>query len=263
MRPRPARGSVEYQSMSIRIVLVGTSHPGNIGAAARAMKTMGLDQLYLVAPGRFPATEATVMAAGADDVLHRAKVCTSLEEAVAECGLVVGMTARARQQAWRMLEPREAAVEISGYLPAAEVAILFGSERSGLSNEELEQCQLLVTIPTAEAYASLNLAMAVQVMCYELQLAGRRGADGGQRAAPLATAQEMEKLYEHLEEVLDDIDFRDRTGTGHLMLRLRRLFNRALLDENEAHILRGILTAVQGRRRRAGEPPVPRRGSLR
>jgi len=249
--------------MSIRIVLVGTSHPGNIGAAARAMKTMGLEQLCLVAPGRFPATEATVMAAGADDVLNHARVCTSLKEAVADCGLVVGTTARARQQAWRLLEPREAAAEISGYLPATEVAILFGSERSGLANDELEQCQLLVTIPTAEVYASLNLAMAVQVMCYELLLAGRKREAGAKPAAPLATAQEMEKLYEHLEEVLDDIDFRDRTGTGHLMLRLRRLFNRALLDENEAHILRGILTAVQGRRRRAGAPPVPRRGSPR
>jgi TrmH family RNA methyltransferase len=249
--------------MSIRIVLVGTSHPGNIGAAARAMKTMGLEQLCLVAPGRFPATEATVMAAGADDVLNHARVCTSVKEAVADCGLVVGTTARARQQAWRLLEPREAAAEISGYLPATEVAILFGSERSGLANDELEQCQLLVTIPTAEVYASLNLAMAVQVMCYELLLAGRKREAGAQPAAPLATAQEMEKLYEHLEEVLDDIDFRDRTGTGHLMLRLRRLFNRALLDENEAHILRGILTAVQGRRRRAGAPPVPRRGSPR
>jgi TrmH family RNA methyltransferase len=257
----PARGPVEYQSMSIRIVLVGTSHPGNIGAAARAMKTMGLEHLCLVAPERFPATEATVMAAGADDLLARAGVFGSLREAVSDCGLVVGTTARARQQAWRVLEPREAATEIAGHLASTNVAVLFGSERSGLSNEELEQCHLLVTIPTAEAYASLNLAMAVQVMCYELLIAGRNVTAAA--PAPLATVREMEKLYEHLEEVLDDIDFRDRTGSGHLMLRLRRLFNRAMLEENEAHILRGILTAVQGRRRRAGAPPAPRGGTVR
>ncbi len=240
--------------MSPRIVLVGTSHPGNIGSVARAMKTMGLEDLYLVAPERFPAAEATAMAANATDILDRARVCSELREAVGDCGLVVGTTARPRQMAWRVLEPREAAVEICRAGATGEVALLFGSERSGLTNQEIEQCQMLVTIPTGSQYASLNLAMAVQVLAYEVLIASRDGRAGIGHKVPLATAAEMEKLYEQLEQVLEEIDFRDRTGSGQLMLRLRRLLNRAVPDQNEANILRGILTAVQGRRRRAGAP---------
>lgn len=240
--------------MSPRIVLVGTSHPGNIGSVARAMKTMGLEDLYLVAPERFPADEATAMAANATDILDRARVCSELREAVGDCGLVVGTTARPRQMAWRVLEPREAAVEICRAAATGEVALLFGSERSGLTNQEIEQCQMLVTIPTGSQYASLNLAMAVQVLAYEVLIASRDGRAGDGHKVPLATAAEMEKLYEQLEQVLEEIDFRDRTGSGQLMLRLRRLLNRAVPDQNEANILRGILTAVQGRRRRAGAP---------
>jgi len=240
--------------MSPRIVLVGTSHPGNIGSVARAMKTMGLEDLYLVAPERFPAAEATAMAANATDILDRARVCSELREAVGDCGLVVGTTARPRQMAWRVLEPREAAVEICRAGATGEVALLFGSERSGLTNQEIEQCQMLVTIPTGSQYASLNLAMAVQVLAYEVLIASRDGRAGDGHKVPLATAAEMEKLYEQLEQVLEEIDFRDRTGSGQLMLRLRRLLNRAVPDQNEANILRGILTAVQGRRRRAGAP---------
>jgi TrmH family RNA methyltransferase len=240
--------------MSPRIVLVGTSHPGNIGSVARAMKTMGLEDLYLVAPERFPADEATAMAANATDILDRARVCSELREAVGDCGLVVGTTARPRQMAWRVLEPREAAVEICRAAATGEVALLFGSERSGLTNQEIEQCQVLVTIPTGSQYASLNLAMAVQVLAYEVLIASRDGRAGDGQKVPLATAAEMEKLYEQLEQVLEEIDFRDRTGSGQLMLRLRRLLNRAVPDQNEANILRGILTAVQGRRRRAGAP---------
>lgn len=240
--------------MSPRIVLVGTSHPGNIGSVARAMKTMGLEDLYLVAPERFPAAEATAMAANATDILDRARVCSELREAVGDCGLVVGTTARPRQMAWRVLEPREAAVEICRAGATGEVALLFGSERSGLTNQEIEQCQMLVTIPTGSQYASLNLAMAVQVLAYEVLIASRDGRAGDAHKVPLATAAEMEKLYEQLEQVLEEIDFRDRTGSGQLMLRLRRLLNRAVPDQNEANILRGILTAVQGRRRRAGAP---------
>ena len=161
--------------MSIRIVLAGISHPGNIGAAARAMKTMGLDRLCLVAPGRFPAAEATVMAAGADDVLERAQVFDDVRSAVADCGLVVGTTARARHLPWRVLEPREAAAEIAAASATGEVAVLFGAERTGLTNEEIELCQRLLTIPTGPSYASLNVAMAVQVVAYELLLASREG----------------------------------------------------------------------------------------
>jgi TrmH family RNA methyltransferase len=255
--------------MSIRIVLVAPSHPGNIGSAARAMKTMGLDSLWLVAPERFPATEATVMAAGADDVLQRAHVVSELRDAIADCGLIVGTTARGRHLPWRVVEPREAALEIAAAAPASEVAILFGSERTGLENSQLQLCHTLLTIPTGTVYTSLNLAMAVQVVSYEVCLALRdRGTDGGLARAresdgpvPLASAADMEKFYAHLEQVLDEIDFRDRTHSGHLMARLRRLFQRTVLDQNEMNILRGILTAVQGRRRRAGEPHVSGAGS--
>lgn len=242
--------------MPIRIVLVGTSHPGNIGSAARAMKTMGLESLYLVAPGRFPADEATAMAAGAVDVLLGARIVPDVRSAVADCGLVVGTTSRARHLPWRVVEPREAALEIAAAAQASEVAVLFGAERAGLENDELQQCHCLLTIPTGPAYTSLNLAMAVQVVTYELCLASRdREAEGGEAVA-LASARDMDAFYAHLEQVLEEIHFRDRTGTGQLMARLRRLFNRTVLDQNEANILRGILTSVQGRRRRAGEPPV-------
>jgi TrmH family RNA methyltransferase len=248
--------------MSIRIVLTRISHPGNIGSAARAMKTMGLDRLCLVAPERFPATEATVMAAGAQDVLDRAQVFPDVASAVAECGLVVGTTARARHLPWRVLEPREAAAEVATAAAASEVAVLFGSERAGLSNEELELCHRLLAIPTGSDYGSLNVAMAVQVVAYEILLATRAVAGEGERSViPLASTIELERFYVHLEEVLEEIDFRDRTGEGHLMARLRRFFSRALPDQNEINILRGILTAVQGKRRRAGEPHAPRRES--
>lgn len=247
--------------MSIRIVLVGISHPGNIGSAARAMKTMGLDELRLVAPERFPATEATVMAAGAGDVVDRARVYPDVRSAVADCGLVVGTTSRARHLPWRVVEPREAAREIAAAPASSGVAILFGAERTGLSNEDLEQCQVLLNIPTGSSYASLNVAMAVQVVAYEALLARRESASGAAAGGiPLASALEMERFYEHLDRVLDEIGFRDRTGAGHLMSRLRRLFNRTVLDENEVHILRGILTSVQGRRRRAGDPHPPGAG---
>jgi tRNA (cytidine32/uridine32-2'-O)-methyltransferase len=246
--------------MSIRIVLVAPSHPGNIGSAARAMKTMGLDSLWLVAPERFPATEATVMAAGADDVLQRAHVVPDLRSAIADCGLVVGTTARDRHLPWRIVEPREAALEVAAAASASEVALLFGNERTGLENEQLQLCHTLLTIPTGPTYTSLNLAMAVQVVSYEVCLAlrDRRPARERQGPVPLASAAEMEEFYAHLGQVLDEIDFRDRTRSGHLMARLRRLFQRVVLDQNEMNILRGILTAVQGRRRRAGDPHVPK-----
>jgi len=245
--------------MSIRIVLTRVSHPGNIGSAARAMKTMGLERLCLVAPERFPATEATVMAAGADDVLDRAEVFPDVRSAVADCGLVVGTTARGRHLPWRIVEPREAAAEVAAAAESGNVAVLFGAERTGLTNDEIELCQCLLTIPTGSSYGSLNLAMAVQIVAYEILLATRSAAnDSERRGIPLASAVEMERFYGHLERVLDEIDFHDRTGEGHLMARLRRFFNRAVPDQNEINILRGILTSVQGRRRRAGDPHPPR-----
>lgn len=247
--------------MSIRIVLVATTHPGNIGSAARAMKVMGLHELWLVRPERYPAPEATAMASAATDVLEAARVVGSVREAVADCGLVVGTTARSRHLPWRVVEPREAAADLLAAARSGPVAILFGAERAGLTNDEIEQCQRLLTIPAAPRYASLNVAMAVQLVAYEIWLAQRSGATADVRPAgeeggvPLASALEMERFYEQLERVLLEIDFRDRTGSGHLMARLRRLFNRAVMDQNEVNILRGVLTAVQGRRRRAGDPP--------
>lgn len=240
--------------MAIRIVLVDTQHPGNIGAAARAMKNMGLERLDLVRPKSFPDPQAVARASGADDILEAARVHERLEDAISDCGLVVATSSRQRHLPWDLVEPRASAEQIVQASMSGEVAIVFGSERFGLTNAELACCNLLVTIPTHPAYSSLNLAMAVQVIAYELWLVLRPGAPKPPpRDVPLATAEEMARLYEHIERVLEEIDFRDRTGGGHLMARIRRLFNRAQLDQNEVNILRGILTAVQSRRRHAGE----------
>lgn len=238
--------------MPTRIVLVDTNHPGNIGASARAMKNMGLTELVLVRPKSFPHAEAVARASGADDILENARVFETLEQAIADCGLVVGTSARQRHLPWDIVEPRECAAMIAREARVGHVAVVFGSERYGLTNEELAHCNALVTIPTSGEYSSLNIAMAVQVIAYEIWLASRPGApEPAPRDVPLATADEMARLYAHIEAVLDEIDFRDRTGGGHLMARIRRLFNRAHLDQNEMNILRGILTAVQARRRPA------------
>ena len=241
--------------MSIRIVLVDPAHPGNIGAVARAMKNMGLSELHLVRPKFFPNSEATARASGADDVLDAARVYENFEDAIADCGLVVGTSARSRHLSFDLVEPRECALQVASAAQTGHVAVVFGSERTGLQNEDLARCNLLVTIPTHPEYSSLNLAMAVQVLAYEIWLNIRPEVPAAPPLeVPLASATEMSKLYAHIEEVLDYIDFRDRTGGGHLMARIRRLFNRARLDQNEMNILRGILTAVQARRRPALPP---------
>jgi TrmH family RNA methyltransferase len=240
---------------SIRIVLVETSHPGNIGAAARALKNMALDELVLVRPRQFPHPEATARASGADDLLARARVVPDLASAVRDCGLVLATTARERDQNFCVLDARAAAQRLVAEAAHQPVAVVFGAERSGLTNEELNSAHALLRIPANPAYAALNLAMAVQIVSYEILCARSAGAQpGAPRAEPLATPQEMERLYAHLATVLEQIDFRDRTQRGtHLMNRIRRLLQRAELDSNEANILRGILTAVQQQRRRAGE----------
>jgi len=244
-------------SSDIRVVLVAPSHPGNIGAVARAMKNMALGTLVLVKPKQFPHPEASARASGGEDVLAGARVVASLAEGLAGCGFVAATTARERDQYFRVVDVREAAARIVAQARRAPAAVVFGAERTGLTNEELESAHALVRIPASAAYPALNLAMAVQLVAYELfRAAGAAEATAAPPAAPLATAQEMQRLYAHFAQVLEEIDFRDRTQSGtHLMSRIRRFLQRAELDENEVHILRGILTAVQSRRRHAGERP--------
>jgi len=230
-------------------VLVGTSHAGNIGACARAMKTMGLRRLVLVAPQQFPDPEATARAVGAEDVLSDAVVCASLDEAIADCQLVVGTSARDRRIPWPQLAPDEAAERLIRAGHDQRVAVLFGRERTGLSNDELDRCQLLVNIPTDPDFSSLNLAAAAQVLAYELRRAFLRGrpsppAEAEPLGEPPATAADIQRFYAHLESVLTETGFLDPANPRLLMRRLMRLFNRVELTANEVNILRGVLTAV-------------------
>jgi TrmH family RNA methyltransferase len=236
--------------MSMRIVLVGTTHPGNIGAVARAMKNMGLAELVLVRPKFFPHDDATARASGAEDVLQNARVVATLPEAIAGCVFVAGASARPRTLSWPGMEPRECAAKCAELNQTGDVAAVFGPEKSGLSNSDLDHCDTLLTIPTNPEFSSLNLAMSVQVFAYEVLMAGapiERAAIEAE--APLATSDEMERFYEHLEQTLRDIEFLDPENPRHLMRRLRRLFIRAEPDKNEVNILRGILAAVDKKRR--------------
>jgi TrmH family RNA methyltransferase len=250
---------------NIRIVMIGTTHPGNIGAAARAMKTMGLRQLDLVAPRYFPHPDAVAMASGADDLLASARVFATLEEAIADCALVIGLSARPRRLACENLDVRtavERAVQTGSHAP---VAFLFGREHSGLSNEELNRCHYLVHIPTDPDFSSLNVAAAVQVMAYEVRQAIEKGAlfqemkessalsvsqpEGvasvGQSAEPPAGQEEVDLLIHHLERVVLKTGFLNPDNPRKLMYRLRRFFQRAQPDQNEVNIWRGILASVE------------------
>ena len=241
-------------SPDIRIVLVEPSHPGNIGAVARAMKNMRLEQLFLVSPRQFPHSEAIARASGADDLLERARVVDTVPEALAGCGFIAATTSRERDQYFRVADVRDGALRILRESARGPIAVLFGSERAGLTNEQLETAHLLIRIPASDAYPSLNLAMAVQIVTYELFRARGVSIDPAPGAGPLADPQDMRRLYVHLAQVLEEIDFRDRTQSGtHLMARIRRFLQRAELDRNEVNILRGILTAIQQRRRHAGQ----------
>lgn len=238
----------------VRIVLVETSHPGNIGASARAMKTMGLDELVLVAPREFPSAEATARASGADDVLARARVVDSLAEAIADCAFVAGASARLRRLSWPVVDPRRGAEALWKHAVDTPVAMVFGPEQSGMTNEDLGRCNQVVHIPANPAYGSLNIAMAVQVLCYELRMAGlerETGADAGTQAltdgdAPPATAADLEGLYLHMETALSNAGFLKADHSRLLKLRLRRIYQRSRLDRNEVNILRGTLTALEG-----------------
>jgi TrmH family RNA methyltransferase len=230
----------------VRIVLIDPSHPGNIGSVARAMKNMALSDLVLVRPRSFPHAEATALAAGADDILAQARIVSSVAEAISDCGFIAGTTSRPRSYYWEFTTPREVADRIVSLPAENRAALLFGSERYGLGTEDLNHCNVLVRIPANPEYCSLNLAMSVQLTAYEIFMAREQPRTHTQLEMPLAPSGDVEHFYAHLHEVLNEIDFEDRTG--HLMERLRRLFNRAQLDRNELNIMRGILSAVQGRR---------------
>jgi len=237
---------------NIRIVLVHPTHPGNIGATARAMKNMGLTRLCLVLPLSFPDAEASARAAGADDVLDSARVCDTLEQALAGCRLVIGTSARSRTITWPSLGPKAASAKVIEEAALGEVALVFGTERTGLTNEQLDRCHYLVTIPADPGFSSINLACAVQIMAYEIWSAGMEvfpgnpaGAAPRQDRVPRASSEDLERFYAHLEAVLEQVRFLDPANPRKLMRRLMRLFNRSRLDNNELNILRGILTAVQ------------------
>jgi tRNA (cytidine32/uridine32-2'-O)-methyltransferase len=236
---------------NIRIVLVHPTHPGNIGAVARAMKTMCLDALYLVEPADHLSAEARARATGADDVLLRARHCESLTDALRDCRLVIGTSARLRGIRWPALAPSSCARRLLAEAAYGSVALVFGREKMGLTNAELDLCQYVVGIPANPGYPSLNLAGAVQVLGYELfRASGEEAAPEWREGhVPLARNDDLQRFYNHLQDVLVETAFLDPAKPRRLMRRLYRLFNRAALDENEVNILRGILTAVQQRLR--------------
>lgn len=238
---------------NVRVVLSHTTHPGNIGAAARAMKTMGLSRLCLVNPRYFPDAQATAMAAGADDILAGATVCTGLDEALRGCVLVAGMSARVRDISHEVLAPRDAMPLVARHAGQGPVALLFGTEMSGLTNEELARCQLMVRIPVNPEYMSLNLAAAVQLVSYELRLAAALTDNEAPEIVP-AAAEHVEGYFRQLEYTLIEIGFLDARHPAKLMQKLRRLYARARLEQDEINILRGILTETLAHRaRRKGE----------
>ncbi|KJK07528.1 MULTISPECIES: tRNA (cytosine(32)/uridine(32)-2'-O)-methyltransferase TrmJ [Pseudomonas] len=248
---------------NIRVVLVNTSHPGNIGGAARAMKNMGLSRLVLVDPQDFPSHEADARASGANDVLAGAQVVGTLEEALVGCSLVFGTSARERRIPWPLVDPRECGSKVIEHAAQGEeIALVFGREYAGLTNEELQRCHFHVHIPSNPDFSSLNLGAAVQVLAYEVRMAWLV-AEGqpskvekfevtSVRSSELATMDEMELFYEHLEKTLVDIGFLDPEKPKHLMPRLRRLYGRSSVNRSEMSILRGILTETQKVAR--GEP---------
>ncbi|EKE85241.1 tRNA (cytosine(32)/uridine(32)-2'-O)-methyltransferase TrmJ [Idiomarina xiamenensis] len=230
---------------NIRIVLVNTSHTGNIGSVARAMKTMGLSQLTLVDPVQLPDSHASALAAGATDILANAQVVSSLPEALADCGLVVATSARNRTLDWPLLDPRESAAKVLAESPNYPVAIVFGRENSGLTNEELQLAQFHLHIPANPDYSSLNLAMAVQTVSYELRMQYLAAEQPAATAVPAyPRGEELQRFYAHLEQTLTATGFIVRQHPGQVMTKLRRLFNRARPEENELNILRGILASI-------------------
>ncbi|WP_416305408.1 tRNA (cytosine(32)/uridine(32)-2'-O)-methyltransferase TrmJ [Neptunicella sp. SCSIO 80796] len=229
---------------NIKVVLVNTSHTGNIGSTARAMKTMGLSQLVLVDPVSKPDGQASALAAGATDVLGNAKIVATLAEAVADCGLVIGTSARSRTLSWPMIEPRECGEKLVAESVNYPVALVFGRENNGLSNEELQQCHFHVCIPANPDYSSLNLAAAVQTLCYEVRMAHLQDSRLAEDEPDYPLSEDLERYYTHLEQTLTKTTFIVKQHPGMVMTKLRRLFNRARPEREELNILRGILASI-------------------
>lgn len=233
---------------NVKVVLVGTSHSGNIGSAARAMKVMGLSQMVLVDPQCEVDAQAIALAAGASDIALNAKIVQTLSEAVADCALVVGSSARSRTLEWPMLEPRQCGEKFALEGQKHPVAVVFGRERTGLTNEELQRCHYHVCIPANPEYSSLNLAMAVQTICYEIRVAYltlQQTQYSPASELDYPRHKELEMFYQHLEKVLLLTDFISYQQPGQVMNKLRRLFSRARPESQEINILRGVLTAVE------------------
>lgn len=242
--------STQVHQSNIKIVLVNTAHPGNIGGAARAMKNMGLSELCLVEPREYPAPRAVWRAAGAREVLTHATVVDSVDKAIADCSLVIGTSARERRIPWPLINPRECGVRVWAEAQKHKVALLFGREDRGLTNDELQKCHYHVHIPSNPEYSSLNLATAVQVLAYEIRMASLANENGdlpdlAEWDQPLVNAEDLENFHNHLAETMAELDFYDPENPKQLLTRMRRLFNRLRMDQMEVSILRGLLSAVQ------------------
>lgn len=240
---------------NIRIVMVNTSHPGNIGAAARAMKNMGLSKLYLVEPKDYPSIEACNRSVGAIDILDNAVVVNDLSQAISECVWVAGTSARLRTIQWSILETKECVQQALENIEQGEIAIVFGNETSGLSNDEMEKCNVLLHIPTNPDFSSLNIAAAVQIVCYEFRQAlvseSIKKSEGSKhRYDNMASAEQLNGMYGHLFESLLPLGFFGTKNPDLLMRRLKGLFNRAGTTQREVSIIRGICSAMQGKKRR-------------
>ena len=232
---------------SVKVVLVGTTHPGNIGATARAMKNMGILDLALVEPKEFPSDVATYRSKAAKDILEKASVHTSLEEAISECELVVGTSARGRTVPWPVLNPREAAEEMHKSSLNGKVAIVFGREDRGLTNEELGLCNFHVHIPSDPEYSSLNLSQAVQILAYEIRLSylQDRHVNKEYWDVELANNEQTERLINHMDELMQEVNFYDVENPRKLLVRVRRFFKRSKIDVMEANIFRGLFATIQ------------------
>jgi tRNA/rRNA methyltransferase len=237
----------------VRVVLCQTSHPGNIGACARAMKTMGLQDLFLVQPRHFPHPEAEAMASRATDVLAGTRVCATLDEALGGTVFAAASTARNRNLSHAVLTPREAAARMIEETQHGPVALVMGPEKYGLTMDEVNRCSVIASVPANPEYSSLNLASAVQILAYELRLAALQSGGFAQKTYPPATHEDMELFYAHFEQTIVDIGFLNPKEPKRLMPRMRRLFERARVEREELNILRGVLAAAQEAARKAGK----------